>query len=278
MCGTCGCTPLDTPTRLIDPPAGSPALGSPALGSPGLKVAPAGWQPPQTPEHDSVQFQTSLYAHNRQLAMDLRHRLMAERILLFNLVSSPGAGKTTLLVATLRRLAARTKAYVIEGDQQTELDALRIRATGTPALQINTGQACHLDAQRVSEALEQLRPETGSLVFIENVGNLICPAHFDLGEALRVVLLSVTEGDDKALKYPDIFASADLVLITKCDLLPYVDFNLAHARANIQKINPNLEVLTSACGRKSNLSAWLSWLTTQQQAFIREHSPNDHPA
>jgi len=273
MCSTCGCGNHNGPDRAKNNRLIHAELEVGAA----QRLAPDGWQPPLTTEQQSAQSETSLYAHNRQLAMDLRLRLSAKRVLLLNLVSSPGAGKTTLLVETLGRLPPGCKAYVIEGDQQTDLDAERIRATGTAAVQINTGQACHLEAERVGQALRQLQPESDSLVFVENVGNLICPAHFDLGEGQRVVLLSVTEGDDKPLKYPDIFASADLVVITKSDLLPYVDFNLAHCRANIEKINPNLEVITSACGRSIDLSRWLHWLTERAQEFQQENR-HDRPA
>jgi hydrogenase nickel incorporation protein HypB len=274
MCGTCGCGNQDNPERAENNALSPVALGVGAA----QRLAPDDRQAPLPTAQDSAEFETSLYARNRRRARDLRLRLSAQRILLLNLVSSPGTGKTTLLVETLGRLPPHSKAYVIEGDQQTELDAERIRATGTAAVQINTGQACHLEAERVDQALLQLQPESGALVFVENVGNLICPAHFDLGEGQRVVLLSVTEGDDKPLKYPDIFASADLVLITKSDLLPYVDFNLAHCRANIEKINPNLDVITSACGRSTDLSSWLQWLSDRAQEFQQENRRHDFPA
>ena len=177
-----------------------------------------------------------------------------------NLVSSPGSGKTTLLVKTIEQLGGRVPVAVIEGDQQTSLDAERIRATGAPATQINTGKGCHLDARTVGEALRQLPLGNGGLLLIENVGNLVCPAAFDLGEAYKVVILSVTEGEDKPLKYPDMFRAADLMLLNKCDLLPYLSFDVDTAIAYAKRVNPGLRVLQVSATTGVGMDEWLAWL------------------
>ncbi len=177
-----------------------------------------------------------------------------------NLVSSPGSGKTTLLVKTIERLAGSRPVAVIEGDQETALDAERIRATGVPAVQINTGKGCHLDAHMVGHAAEDLPLAQGGLLLIENVGNLVCPASFDLGEAHKVVVLSVTEGEDKPLKYPDMFRAASLMLLNKCDLLPYVEFNVETAIANARRVNPHLEAIQVSATRGTGMDAWINWI------------------
>ena len=181
-------------------------------------------------------------------------------MLALNLVSSPGSGKTTLLVRTIEAWAARTPVAVVEGDQQTSRDADRIRATGAPAVQVNTGKGCHLDAQMVAQAVDRLDPADGSLLLIENVGNLVCPAAFDLGEAHKVVILSVTEGEDKPLKYPDMFRAADLMLLSKTDLLPHLDFDVDAAIAYAQRVRPGLRVLQVSAKTGAGLAEWLAWL------------------
>ena len=187
--------------------------------------------------------------------------MLAERgVLALNLLSSPGSGKTTLLVATIARLSGKHAVSVIEGDQQTSVDADRIRATGVRAVQINTGKGCHLDGHMVGHALEDLDPARGSLVFIENVGNLVCPAAFDLGEAHKVAILSVTEGEDKPLKYPDMFAAANLVLMNKTDLLPHLDFDIDAAIANTRHVNPRAAVLQVSAKTGAGLDAWIAWI------------------
>jgi hydrogenase nickel incorporation protein HypB len=190
----------------------------------------------------------------------------ARAILALNLISSPGAGKTTLLVETLKRLAGQVPAAVIEGDQATDLDGARIRATGTPAIQVNTGKACHLDARMVGDAAARLNPARGSVLFIENVGNLVCPAGFDIGERCKIVLASVTEGEDKPLKYPDIFAVSDLVLITKTDLAAVLEFDVAALIANARRVNPRIEVIEVSARSGEGMEAWLAWLAARRQA------------
>lgn len=206
--------------------------------------------------------QDILSANDAQAAHNRAH-LAAHGILALNLVSSPGSGKTTLLVATIERLGAAWPVAVIEGDQQTSRDAERIRATGVPAVQVNTGKGCHLDARMVARAIEVLPHEQGGLLLIENVGNLVCPAPFDLGEAHKVVILSVTEGEDKPLKYPDMFRAADLMLLNKCDLLPYLDFDVEQAEAFARQVNPDLRILRVSATTGEGLEAWLDWLREQ---------------
>ena len=181
---------------------------------------------PDAGAHGTVEIETALLAKNDHLAAHNRAWLAERRIVALNLMSSPGSGKTSLLRRTIAELAPARPVAVIEGDQETRIDAERIRGTGAPVVQINTGAGCHLDADMLAAGLAELRPADGSLVFVENVGNLVCPALFDLGEAAKVVVVSVTEGEDKPLKYPHMFAVADVVVINKIDLLPYVDVRL----------------------------------------------------
>ena len=183
-------------------------------------------------------------------------------IFALNLVSSPGSGKTTLLVKTVAALNGAVPLAVIEGDQQTDNDAARIRAAGAPALQINTGKGCHLDAHMVGQAMQQLGLQDDSLLLIENVGNLVCPAGFDLGEAHKVVIFSVTEGEDKPLKYPDMFRAADVMLLSKCDLLPHLDFDADLAVANARRVNPQIRVIRVSASSGAGLTEWLDWIKT----------------
>lgn len=201
---------------------------------------------------------------NNLLAARNRGFFDAKNILAINLVSSPGSGKTTLLERTLTDLKEQVSFSVIEGDQQTTRDADRIHATGTKVVQINTGKGCHLDAHMVMHALQGMHPHENGVLFIENVGNLVCPAMFDLGEKERVVVMSVTEGDDKPLKYPDMFHTSHLCIINKIDLLPYVPFSLDKAIANAKRINPKLEVITLSCTSGEGLDKWYQWLESKK--------------
>jgi hydrogenase nickel incorporation protein HypB len=207
-----------------------------------------------------VRVELDLLAKNNALAAENRAAFKDRGLFALNLVSSPGSGKTTLLVETIQRLKATLKIAVIEGDQQTSFDADRIRAAGAPAIQINTGKGCHLDAHMVGHAAQQLETAEGGLLLIENVGNLVCPASFDLGEAHKVVILSVTEGDDKPYKYPDMFAAADLLLINKIDLLPYVKFDVEKCIHNALSVNPKLQVIRLSATTGENMEAWTSWI------------------
>ena len=185
-----------------------------------------------------------------------------------NLVSSPGSGKTTLLERTLTDLKEQYAFAVIEGDQQTTNDADRIHATGTKVTQINTGKGCHLDAHMVLHAMQGMKLQDHSVLFIENVGNLVCPAMFDLGEKERIVIISVTEGDDKPLKYPDMFNSSTLCIINKTDLLPYVPFNIEKAKANARKVNPSLSIIELSCTSGQGLNEWYDWIHSKVSADI----------
>jgi len=233
--------------------------------------------PPRDAEHGQQQrtaatdtdgrthiLELSILAKNDAIA-ETNRRLFAERgVTVLNLMSAPGSGKTTLLVRALTDVGARTQVAVIEGDQETMLDADRIHATGAPVVQVNTGAGCHLDAQMVSDAVRGLDLQPGSLLFVENVGNLVCPAMFDLGEAAKVVVISVTEGQDKPLKYPQMFAGADLLLINKSDLLPYVEFDVQACTEHAQRVNPGLEVIVTSATTGDGLGSWYQWLHAKQ--------------
>jgi hydrogenase nickel incorporation protein HypB len=213
-----------------------------------------------------VRIEQDILAKNAAFAARNR-RLFAEHgVFAVNLVSSPGSGKTTLLARTIADLRIRRPIVVIEGDQQTSRDAERIRAAGAPAIQINTGKGCHLDAHGVGHALEELPLERGTLLLIENVGNLVCPAAFDLGEAHKVAILSVTEGEDKPLKYPDMFAASDLLLLSKIDLLPYLRFDVARCRDYARRVNPRIEILALSAESGEGLDAWYEWASTGCEA------------
>ncbi|MGH3930528.1 MAG: hydrogenase nickel incorporation protein HypB [Pseudonocardiaceae bacterium] len=202
----------------------------------------------------------AVLARNDALAERNRDWFAQRGILAVNLMSSPGAGKTTLLERTIRELGTQLQLCVVEGDQETVLDADRIRATGAPAVQINTGSGCHLDAEMLASGLRTLEPPDGSVVLVENVGNLVCPALFDLGEQARVVITSVTEGAEKPRKYPHMFRSATLVLLNKIDLLPYVDFDVAVFLEGARAANPGVEVLQLSATRGDGMTEWYDWL------------------
>ncbi|SON53950.1 Hydrogenase isoenzymes nickel incorporation protein HypB [Hartmannibacter diazotrophicus] len=215
-----------------------------------------------------VEIEQNILAKNDGYADDNRRRLEAAGTLALNLVSSPGSGKTSLLVATINRLAGRLPVAVIEGDQQTTNDADRIRATGAPAIQVNTGKGCHLDAHMVGHALDHLGPTDSGVLFIENVGNLVCPAAFDLGEEAKVAILSVTEGEDKPLKYPDMFAASDLMILNKTDLLPHLDFDVAACEANARRINPSIDILHVSAKTGEGLDDWIGWIDIRRKAVL----------
>jgi hydrogenase nickel incorporation protein HypB len=209
-----------------------------------------------------VTLQQKILAKNDDLAQRNREWLRERGIVAVNLMSSPGSGKTTLLERTSQDLAGKLALSVIEGDQETALDADRIRIAGSQVVQINTGAGCHLDAAMVARALRGLDPPSGSAVIIENVGNLVCPALFDLGETARVVLASVTEGTDKPLKYPQMFRSADLVVITKTDLGPYVDFDVAQFGEFVGQVSPRAMMINLSAVTGSGTGCWYAWLTS----------------
>lgn len=210
-----------------------------------------------------IDVERDILHQNNLLAERNRGYFDAKNILCLNLVSSPGSGKTSLLEKTLTGLKGDLDFVVIEGDQQTTNDADRIHATGTKVTQINTGKGCHLDSHMIFHALQGLKPKENSILFIENVGNLVCPAMFDLGEKERVVIMSVTEGDDKPLKYPDMFHTSTLCIINKTDLLPYVPFDINKAKDNAKKVNHKLEIIEVSCTSGEGLNQWYDWLKSK---------------
>lgn len=246
MCATCGCPADGAELRLVGDghPDGDDGHEH--------RVAPA--------DSRTITLQRKVLAKNDSVAQRNRDWLTERGVFVLNLMSSPGAGKTTLLEHTGKDLAGRLAIAVIEGDQETALDARRIRAAGCEVVQINTGAGCHLDAEMVASGLRALDPAAGSVVVIENVGNLVCPALFDLGEAARVVLASVTEGADKPLKYPQMFRQADLVVVSKIDLLPYVDFDLEQYAADIGRISPGAELMALSAISMAGMGEWYDWL------------------
>jgi hydrogenase nickel incorporation protein HypB len=278
MCVVCGCAN----TTVADPAAAHVAVdartgdlhygaGSARVSVPGMSQARA------------IKLEADVLGENNRIAAANRAHFASHGVTAYNLVSSPGSGKTTLLCATievLKRHAPALPLAVIEGDQQTSNDADRIRATGASAIQVNTGKGCHLDAPMVAEAFSRLHlhghahahddhhaheqhhdhHHAGSLLFIENVGNLVCPAMWDLGEAAKIAILSVTEGEDKPLKYPDMFAAARLMVLNKTDLLPHLDFDVPKCIEYARRVNPGIEVLLLSAKTGAGLDAWVEWL------------------
>ncbi|MGL4726027.1 MAG: hydrogenase nickel incorporation protein HypB [Scandinavium sp.] len=226
----------------------------------------AGTHAPGMSQRKMLEVEIDVLEKNNQLAARNRARFAASQLLVLNLVSSPGSGKTTLLTETLLRLKGKVPCAVIEGDQQTVNDAERIRATGTPAIQVNTGKGCHLDAQMIADAAPRLPLEENGILFIENVGNLVCPASFDLGERHKVAVLSVTEGEDKPLKYPQMFAAASLLLLNKIDLLPYLNFDVEKCLAYARQVNPDIEAILISATSGEGMDQWLNWLEAQRCA------------
>jgi hydrogenase nickel incorporation protein HypB len=219
------------------------------------------------PVTETITLEQKILAKNDLLAHHNREWLEQRNIVAFNMTSSPGAGKTTLLERTIRELGD-VPISVIEGDQETLLDAERIKATGCAVVQINTGAGCHLDAEMMRRALDTLAPPSGTLLFIENVGNLVCPALFDLGERGKVVVISVTEGTDKPLKYPHMFAAAELVVVNKTDLLPYVDFDLEKCREYAHSVNPGVEILPMSVTSGDGVARWYEWLAKERGSGV----------
>ena len=241
MCTTCGCGHGETKIE-------------------GHAYAPRHSHAPGMAPSRMLKVEQDILSKNDAYARENRAFLAGRRVFALNLVSSPGSGKTTLLCKTIEMLKGKSTVAVIEGDQQTSNDAERIRATGAPAIQINTGKGCHLDAHMVGHAMHQLDLPEHSVLMIENVGNLVCPAAFDLGEAHKVVILSVTEGEDKPLKYPDMFRAADLMLLGKCDLLPYLAYDVDRAVESARRVNPDIQVIRFSATTGEGMADWLAWL------------------
>jgi hydrogenase nickel incorporation protein HypB len=267
MCATCGCAADGVTVRLIgdhEPPGSGHHdhdhdHGRGAGRDHGHEPGHCHPQAPAEPGH-TVLLEHKVLAKNDAIAERNRDWLSRRGVFMLNLMSSPGAGKTTLLEHTARELASGQGMAVIEGDQETALDAGRIRAAGCRVVQINTGSGCHLDAEMVAEGLRVLDPPGGSMVVIENVGNLVCPALFDLGEAARVVLASVPEGPDKPVKYPHMFRQADLVVLTKTDLLPYVSFDLERYTADLRQVSPGAQLMAVSAVSGEGMAQWYDWL------------------
>jgi len=263
MCGTCGCG-SEAKATLLNLQTGKEV---PMGHDPHEHVHADGTRHSHSHDQDRmhshgtvIELETRILAKNDALAATNRAWFAGREILALNLVSSPGAGKTTLLERTIRDLNDELKFFVIEGDQATTVDSERIRAAGAPAVQVNTGTGCHLEADMVARGLAELKPEAGSILMIENVGNLVCPALFDLGERAKVVILSVTEGEDKPLKYPHMFRAAEVMILNKTDLLPYVDFDVSRAVAHARQVNPDIAVYQLSARTGDGLDAWYEWL------------------
>jgi hydrogenase nickel incorporation protein HypB len=247
MCATCGCS-SDTHSHEHDHDHGHSHPASAGQAGQGKTI---------------VDVEQDILHQNNLLAERNRGYFEGRNILALNLVSSPGSGKTSLLERTLKDLKDQLEFAVIEGDQRTTRDADRIHATGTKVTQINTGKGCHLDAHMVLHALQGMKPNRHSVLFIENVGNLVCPAMFDLGEAERVVIISVTEGDDKPLKYPDMFHSSTMCIINKTDLLPYVPFDVEACKNYIHQVKPGMPIIEVSCTSGEGLGQWYDWLKSK---------------
>ena len=215
-----------------------------------------------------VQIEQDILGKNNQYAAQNRARFAQQSMFVLNLVSSPGSGKTTLLTETINHIKSRHTVGVIEGDQQTANDADRIRETGVQAVQINTGKGCHLDAHMVGHAMENFSDLTGGVLFIENVGNLVCPASFDLGEAAKVSILSVTEGEDKPLKYPDMFHASELMILNKTDLLPYLDFDVERCIEYAKHVNPDIKIIQLSAKSGEGMDQWIDWISHKRASII----------
>lgn len=289
MCVVCGCSDSSPAhARHVQQAGGEPGVitVNPANGDLHFGAGAARVSVPGMSQARAIKLETDILGANNRVAQQNRAHFEAHGVTALNLVSSPGSGKTTLLCATIEALRQRQPdlhVAVIEGDQQTSFDADRIRATGAPAIQVNTGKGCHLDAPMVAEAFAQLHThehshdhahdhghahghdhhhhgDAHSLLLIENVGNLVCPAVWDLGEAAKVAILSVTEGEDKPLKYPDMFAAAQLMILNKTDLLPHVKFDVARCIDLARRVNPAIEVIQLSATTGEGMDAWLHWL------------------
>ncbi len=288
MCVVCGCS--NSGAAVGEAAQVNPATGDLHFGAGAARVSVPGMSAER-----AIKLEADVLGENNLVAAANRRHFADHGVTALNLVSSPGSGKTTLLCATIHALRARepgVQVAVIEGDQQTSNDADRIRATGAPAIQVNTGKGCHLDAPMVAQAFARLplhghghghghdhthdhshdHTDSTRLLFIENVGNLVCPAMWDLGEAGKVAILSVTEGEDKPIKYPDMFAAARLMVLNKIDLLPYLDFDIPKCIAYAQRVNPGIEVLLVSARSGQGMDAWLDWLIDAAQETAHEQA------
>ncbi|MEJ2374105.1 MAG: hydrogenase nickel incorporation protein HypB [Pseudolabrys sp.] len=288
MCATCGCQDGGKTTMTNLQTGTVSEIGHDPHGHYGHFHADGTWhshaqgEEPDSHDHDHghhhgyshdhshngevLNLETRVLAKNNALAATNRAWFAGREILALNLLSSPGAGKTTLLERTIADLSGELSLYVIEGDQAGANDGERIRRAGAPAVQVNTGTGCHLDADMTARALAELKPAARSVVLIENVGNLVCPALFDLGERAKVVIFSATEGEDKPLKYPHIFRAASLVLLNKCDLLPHLDFFVEQAVANLRQVNADAPLINLSARTGEGLDDWYRWVRSEAAA------------
>lgn len=272
MCDTCGCTQPDDAVKIISPREAEQNSGENLTHNHSHNLAANHDHSHDAHDHShdphsgnhthgaTISVETDILKNNNLLAERNRGYLEAKNIFTLNLVSSPGSGKTSLLERTLAESKNERNFYVIEGDQQTMNDANRIDALGIPVIQVNTGNGCHLDSNMVNKAIKKLEMKDNSILMIENVGNLVCPSLFDLGESKRIVIISVTEGEDKPIKYPNMFESSDLCIINKIDLLPYVDFDVEKTKEYALKVNHHLEFFELSVKSGEGFNAWLDWL------------------
>ena len=284
MCDTCGCGNPGKPVRITKPGEAQQTHDHDHDhhhhdgDTHHYGKGPAHAHAPGMSQSRMVQIETDILAKNNEYAAANRAYFQTKGILTLNLVSSPGSGKTTLLTKTIEDLKESLDLSVIEGDQQTANDAERIRSTGVSAIQINTGKGCHLDGHMVGHALEGLAPKEESVLFIENVGNLVCPASFDLGEAHKVAILSVTEGEDKPIKYPDMFFAADLMLLNKTDLLPYLDFDVNKCIEFAKRVNPKIKILQVSAKTGEGMEAWYQWIRATRSISLIDQQSLSIPA
>lgn len=276
MCGTCGCSDPNNDVRMIDPETGNEIV----IRHGGLVHEGHGHHDHDHDHHhhhthdgddkphvhgpngEIISLEQAVLSKNDQIAERNRGWFEGRGVLALNLVSSPGAGKTTLLERTIREIGASRPVYVIEGDQMTSNDAERVRAAGAKALQINTGAGCHLEADMIRDAVHTLDPEQGALLLIENVGNLVCPSMFDLGERMKVAVISTTEGEDKPLKYPHMFRASEVVIINKIDIADVVEFDEEECRKNLAEVNPGAKVISVSAKTGENFAQWLELLSS----------------
>ena len=282
MCTTCGCSDTESAT-ITDPVTGAQT----AIADPDHGHTHAHGEHHHHHEHNdhhhiyhegplhagvhgrTIKLEQDLLAKNQLVAERNRGQFEGREILAVNFMSSPGAGKTTLLEKTIGALDQSASVYVVEGDQATLNDAERIKSTGAPVVQINTGTGCHLDAEMLSRGIAELKPPRGAIVFIENVGNLICPALFDLGERAKIVILSVTEGEDKPIKYPHMFRACQVMLLSKIDLLPYLRFSIEGCVDYARQINPDIHIIPVSAETGEGMDAWYAWLNAERNAVIQ---------
>lgn len=265
MCGVCGCADPANEISMTDPETGVKTVLNTGLKhqhGDGHDHHHDGDDVPHVhgPAGEVITLETAIMGKNDKIAAQNRGWFEGRGVTTLNIVSSPGSGKTTLLESTIKMLGDKVEIAVIEGDQMTANDADRIRAAGAKAIQINTGAGCHLEADMIASATKSLDPKPGSLLIIENVGNLVCPAMFDLGEEMKVAVISTTEGEDKPIKYPHMFRAVETVVINKMDLAPHVDFDEAQCRANIAEINPDANVICLSAKTGAGMEAWCDWL------------------